>query len=112
VFPGAKPGAHYTDTARVWDAARHAAGLADVRLHDLRHAFASVAASGGLTLPLIGALLGHSDSATTARYAHLVDSSRKRAAELTSRAVATALSGGGSPVTDTGNHVLPFARGA
>jgi len=36
VFPGAKPGAHYTDTARVWDAVRHAAGLTDVRLHDLR----------------------------------------------------------------------------
>jgi hypothetical protein len=35
VFPGAKPGAHYTDTARVWDAVRHAAGLPDVRLHDL-----------------------------------------------------------------------------
>jgi hypothetical protein len=56
VFPNAEPGAHLVDTARVWDAARHAAGLADVRLHDPRHAFASVAASGGLT-PLIGALL-------------------------------------------------------
>ncbi|AHG91852.1 protein of unknown function DUF4102 [Gemmatirosa kalamazoonensis] len=94
VFPGKKPGAHYTDTARVWDAVRHAAGLPDVRLHDLRHAFASVAASGGLTLPLIGALLGQTDSATTARYAHLVESSRKRAAEQTSAAVATALAAG------------------
>jgi integrase len=93
VFPGAKPGAHYTDTARVWDAVRHAAGLPDVRLHDLRHAFASVAASGGLTLPLIGALLGHTDSATTARYAHLVESSRKRAAGAVSSAIAAALAG-------------------
>lgn len=59
-FPGVKLGAHYMH------AARHAAGLPDVRLHDLRHAFASVAASGGLTLPLIGALLGHTNSATTA----------------------------------------------
>lgn len=118
VFPGAKAGAHYTDTARVWDAARHAAGLADVRLHDLRHAFASVAASGGLTLPLIGALLGHTDSATTARYAHLVDSSRKRAAELTSGAVAAALAGGVATGDATPSargpvaRVLPFARGA
>ncbi|HEY0779360.1 MAG TPA: site-specific integrase, partial [Gemmatirosa sp.] len=117
VFPGAKPGAHFTDTARVWDAARHAAGLADVRLHDLRHAFASVAASGGLTLPLIGALLGHTDSATTARYAHLVDSSRKRAAELTSGAVAAALAGAAVTVDvererrGTG-RLLTFARGA
>ena len=121
VFPGAKPGAHFTDTARVWYAVRHAAGLADVRLHDLRHAFASVAASGGLTLPLIGALLGHTDSATTARYAHLVDSSRKRAAELTSGAVAAALAGGAtmgeaSDVPSMGRtatgRVLAFVRPA
>ena len=112
VFPGAKAGAHFTDTARVWDAARHAAGLADVRLHDLRHAFASVAASGGLTLPLIGALLGHTDSATTARYAHRGDSSRKRAAELTSGAVAAALAGVAVDSVAAGARVLPFARPA
>ena len=50
---------------------RQAAGLADVRLHDLRHSFASVGAAGGLSLPVIGALLGHKHAATTARYAHL-----------------------------------------
>ncbi len=111
VFPGAKRGAHYTDTARVWDAVRHAAGLSEVRLHDLRHAFANVAASGGLTLPLIGALLGHVDSATTARYAHLVESSRKRAAELTSAAVATALAGARDRAIDSPD-VLPFAKRA
>jgi integrase len=111
VFAGAKRGAHYTDTARVWDAVRHAAGVPDVRLHDFRHAFASVAASGGLTLPLIGALLGHVDSATTARYAHLVESSRKRAAELTSAAVAAALAGAVAPV-DQHRDVLPFAKRA
>lgn len=117
VFPGAKPGAHYTDTARVWDAVRHAAGLPDVRLHDLRLAFASVAASGGLTLPLIGALLGHTDSATTARYVHLVESSLQRAAGAVSAAVAAALAGPLTPASDsqppgderTGN-VLRFAR--
>ena len=122
VFPGAKRGAHYTDTARVWDAVRHAAGLPDLRLHDLRHAFASVAASGGLTLPLIGALLGHTDSATTARYAHLVDSSRKRAAEQTSAAVAAALAGhsaalatpehGSGDASGERPNVLQFARRA
>jgi hypothetical protein len=105
VFPGAKPGTHFTDTARLWAAVRHAAGLPDVRLHDLRHAFASVAASGGLMLPLIGALLGHTDSATTARYAHLVDTSRRRAADSVSGAVAAALAGIDSlaaPSTDRG----------
>ena len=96
VFPGAKPGTHFTDTARLWDATRHAAGLPDVRLHDLRHAFASVAASGGLTLSLIGALLGHTDSATTARYAHLIGTSRRRAADSVSGAVAAALAGSAS----------------
>jgi integrase len=115
VFPGAKRGAHFTGTARVWDAVRHAAGLADVRLHDLRHAFASVAASGGLTLPMIGALLGHTNSATTARYAHLVDSARKRAAEQTSGAIAAALAG--NPADDAphpmgARDVLPFAKRA
>jgi site-specific recombinase XerD len=50
---------------------RTAAGLADVRLHDLRHSFASVGVAGGLSLPIIGALLGHKHATTTARYAHL-----------------------------------------
>jgi integrase len=45
--------------------------LADFRLHDLRHSFASVGAAANLGLPVIGALLGHADPATTARYAHL-----------------------------------------
>jgi integrase len=55
----------------VWSRVRKAAGLADVRLHDLRHSFASVGAAGGLSLPIIGALLGHKHATTTARYAHL-----------------------------------------
>jgi len=56
---------------KVWARVRKAAGLADVRLHDLRHSFASVGAAGGLSLPVIGALLGHKHATTTARYAHL-----------------------------------------
>jgi integrase len=56
---------------RVWSRVRKAAGLADVRLHDLRHSFASVGAAGGLSLPIIGALLGHKHATTTAGYAHL-----------------------------------------
>lgn len=111
VFPGAKDGDHFKDTARVWDAVRQAAGLPDVRLHDLRHAFASVAASGGLTLPVIGALLGHGHSATTSRYAHLVDSARKRAAESTSAAVAAALAAGVATASAPASaDVLPFKR--
>ncbi|MBX6333479.1 MAG: tyrosine-type recombinase/integrase [Gemmatimonadaceae bacterium] len=58
---------------RVWYAARYAAGLGDVRLHDLRHAFASTMASGGSSLLMIAKALGHKNTATTNRYAHLLD---------------------------------------
>src|SRR5262249_12674977 len=54
-----------------WRKIRVAAGLDDVRLHDLRHSFASIAASGGMGLPIIGKMLGHTQQATTQRYAHL-----------------------------------------
>ena len=56
---------------KVWFGVRARAGLKDVRIHDLRHSFASVGVAGNLGLPIIGALLGHKHSATTARYAHL-----------------------------------------
>jgi site-specific recombinase XerD len=56
-------------------------GLTDLRVHDLRHNFASEGASVGLSLPMIGALLGHSNLATTARYAHLMDDPLRQAAE-------------------------------
>jgi integrase len=92
VFPGNRRGMHFTDITRIWDCVRSAAGLRDVRLHDLRHGYASVGLMSGLTLPVIGALLGHTDVSTTARYAHLADTARKRAADLTSEAVEAALS--------------------
>ena len=53
--------------------------LTDLRLHDLRHSFASIAVSGGMSLPMIGKLLGHTQTATTARYAHLADNPLKEA---------------------------------
>jgi integrase len=53
----------------------------DVRLHDLRHSFASILASSGLSLPIVGALLGHSQPRTTARYAHLYDDALRAATE-------------------------------
>src|SRR5205814_9957696 len=56
---------------KVWQRVRARAGLSDVRIHDLRHSYASVGAIGGLSLPIIGALLGHKHATTTARYAHL-----------------------------------------
>jgi integrase len=97
VFPGGKPGTHLVEIKRVWEAVRHAAGLSGVRLHDLRHSFASVGASGGLSLPMIGALLGHREVSTTQRYAHLADDPRKAAADRVAAQVAAMLAGGDAP---------------
>ncbi len=73
VFPGQVPSGHLVDIKRPWQAIRKAAGIEDVRLHDLRHTYASILASAGASLPMIGALLGHTQPATTARYTHLFD---------------------------------------
>ena len=73
VIVGNKTGAHFVNIRKPWYRIRKSADIDDVRIHDLRHSFASVAVSGGLTLPLIGKLLGHKKSATTERYAHLAD---------------------------------------
>jgi len=83
-----------------WIRIRTAAGLDDVRLYDLRHSFASAAASGGMSLVLIGSMLGHKDVATTARYAHLSDDPKKVAADQISGHIKTTMSGekGGAEV--------------
>ena len=73
VIPGKLPGTHLTDMQRPWRRIRKKAGLEDVRIHDLRHSFASSAVGLGESLPMIGKLLGHSQVQTTARYAHLAD---------------------------------------
>lgn len=68
---GENVGAHLVNLQKPWRTIREAAGITDVRLHDLRHTFASVGVAGGGSLPMVGALLGHSQPATTDRYAHL-----------------------------------------
>jgi len=71
VIPGMRADSGSASIDNAWSRVRAAAGLTNVRLHDLRHSFASVGAAGGLSLPIIGALLGHKHASTTARYAHL-----------------------------------------
>ena len=71
VFPGRKKGAHQTNINDAWERVRKRAHLDGVRLHDLRHTFASRALAIGEGLPMIGKLLGHTQVNTTARYAHL-----------------------------------------
>ncbi|MGI8546698.1 MAG: tyrosine-type recombinase/integrase [Gemmatimonadaceae bacterium] len=99
VLHGASPGVHLKTIARLWDAVRHAAGLPDVRLHDLRHSFASVSATGGDSMLLIRALLGHADISTTQRYAHLGDDPVKAAAERTAGSIAAMLEGKETRIT-------------
>ena len=71
VVPGRKPGSHLVEIDGCWRLVRARAGLEDVRLHDLRHSFASRALALGESLPMIARLLGHRRVETTARYAHL-----------------------------------------
>ena len=84
---------HVIDLTAPWIRIRKAAGLDDVRIHDLRHGFASVAVSGGQSLPIIGKLLGHARTASTERYAHLAADPVKAAAEATGATIAAALGG-------------------
>jgi integrase len=65
--------------------------LEGVRLHDLRHTFASLGVGGGHSLPMIGKILGHADVKTTAQYAHLADDPVKQAVDRISSAAAAAL---------------------
>ena len=73
VIIGKNAETHMVTIKRPWALVCEAAGFEDLRLHDLRHSFASLAAAQGASLPMIGKLLGHSNPATTARYAHLAD---------------------------------------
>ena len=80
VIPGAIQGKPITSIDGPWRKLRTATGLEDVRLHDLRHSFASRALALGESLPVIGKLLGHTLVQTTARYAHLAQDSVKESA--------------------------------
>jgi integrase len=111
VIVGGKGGAALVNLEKPWRAIRAAAGLDDVRLHDLRHAFASVAASSGLGLPIIGKILGHSQPATTARYAHLASDPVKAAAATVAGKIAAAMAGGPAAAGIGGAAVVPLRSG-
>lgn len=80
VFPGRYDG-HRIEIKYAWADICKAAGIKGARIHDLRHTYASVLASAGMSLPVIGALLGHTQPATTHRYAHLLDDPLRQATE-------------------------------
>jgi integrase len=93
VICGKLEGAYITDFQKPWRRIRSYAGIEDVRIHDLRHSFASGAVSMGESLPMIGKLLGHDHVQTTARYAHLADAPMHEAADRVSDAIAKTLNG-------------------
>ncbi len=91
VIVGAKPGARLQDIQRPWRRIRARAGLPGLRIHDLRHSFASAAVSGGESLPMIGKMLGHTQPNTTHRYAHLADDPVRASASRVSNVIADAM---------------------
>ena len=91
VFPGQGHKGPLVGLQKVWGAVRAAAGLDDLRVHDLRHAFASVAVASGESLYITGKLLGHARPETTARYAHLADDPVQAAAGRVAGRLADAL---------------------
>ncbi|KZL09071.1 tyrosine-type recombinase/integrase [Pseudovibrio sp. Ad26] len=74
LFPGDVPGKPVHEMRRYWQGILKQADISDVRIHDLRHTFASLLVSGGASLEVIGKLLGHTQMSTTQRYAHLMES--------------------------------------
>ena len=93
IIAGAKVGAPRADLKKPWAAVCRAAGLEGVRIHDLRHSFASFGAGASMGLPIIGKLLGHTQAATTQRYAHLDADPLRRAADAIGATITAAMDG-------------------
>jgi integrase len=93
VIVGERDGWHWVNLQKPWARLRKKAGLEGVRIHDLRHSYASVAATGGASLLYIGKLLGHTQPQTTARYAHLANDPVKQVNDEVGRQIAGAMSG-------------------
>jgi integrase len=101
LFPGQQP-----DLKRFWEAICKAADIKGARMHDLRHSYASYLASAGMSLPIIGALLGHTQASTTQRYAHLLDDPLRAATER----VGAMMAGAGKPRAEVVTMQLAKAR--
>jgi integrase len=88
---GRKRPGHYEGLQKHWERVRARAGLDDVRIHDLRHSFASFAVAGGQSLFITGKLLGHRQARSTAIYSHLGDDPLRAAADATAARIAAAM---------------------
>lgn len=97
VFPATRGDeGHIAGLSKAWGDVRDAAGMPELRLHDLRHSFASFAVAGGAALYLVGKVLGHKQASTTEIYAHLRDDPLKKVADTTARKIAGAMRKGES----------------
>lgn len=104
IIAGQDPNEPRADLKRPWARIRKHAGLDDVRLHDLRHSFASVGVGGGYGLPIVGKLLGHTQARTTQKYAHLDTEPMRRVTDEIGRRISSAIRGG--------TKAKPFAHAA
>jgi integrase len=95
VLPAAKGQGHYTGLQKAWERVRERANLPDLRIHDLRHSFASFAVADGNTLFVVGKLLGHKQARTTEGYAHLANDPLRLAANRTAVRIVAAMKGTG-----------------
>lgn len=103
VFPASRGAGHIIGIRSVWEEARKLAKLPGVRIHDLRHSFASVAVSGGESLYIVGKILGHRQARTTEIYAHLAPDPVQAAADRAARKIAEALTA--QPSLQTAVHL-------
>jgi integrase len=104
VLPGERPGAPLVPPQKAWQRIRRTAGLPDIRLHDLRHAFASTAVAAGDSLFIVGKLLGHRQASTTERYSHLAPDPARAVADRTGERLRAMLDG-------RSGDVVPMAAG-
>ena len=106
VIPGDDLDRPRSDLKRPWAVISRQAGLEGIRLHDLRHSFASVGAGASLGLPIIGKLLGHAQPSTTQRYAHLDSDPLRRASNMIGQQIAAAMG-----EAESEGEVVPFRIG-
>jgi len=106
VIVGEAEGKPRSDLKRPWKRITNHAALTDLRLHDLRHSFASIGVASNLGLSIVGKLLGHASPQTTARYAHIADSAERRALNEIESMIAAAAGMIGTA------EVVPFKKGA
>jgi integrase len=104
VIVGDKQGAHLINLRKPWLRLCKVARLQGVRLHDLRHSFASISVSGGASLPIVGKLLGHTKGVTTEKYSHLAADPLRAANEAVGQQIAAMLLGKKAQVLSLGTR--------